>query len=78
MVIISALKEKVDKEPNFEQQMSYYRKAYPSVYDLKFLQQNMFIIPVPFSKEQKTVLAHTKELMEYDTVKTFCSYILEA
>jgi hypothetical protein len=27
----------------------------------------MFVIPVPFSKEHKHMLAHTKELMEYAT-----------
>ena len=37
----------------------------PSVYDLQFLQQNMFVIPVAFSKEHKAMLAHCKELMEY-------------
>ena len=25
----------------------------------------MFVIPVPFSKEHKAMLAHVKELMEY-------------
>jgi hypothetical protein len=25
----------------------------------------MFVIPVPFSKEHKNMLAHAKELMEY-------------
>ena len=25
----------------------------------------MFVIPVPFSKEHKAMLAHTKELLEY-------------
>jgi DNA integrity scanning protein DisA with diadenylate cyclase activity len=31
----------------------------------QFLQQNMFVIPVPFSKEHKSMLAHCKELLEY-------------
>lgn len=38
---------------------------YPSVYDLQFLQQNIFLIPVAFGKEHKVMLAHCKELMEY-------------
>ena len=42
-----------------------YKKNYPSIYDLQFLQQNMFIIPVPFSKEHKAMLAHCKELIDY-------------
>ena len=39
--------------------------AYPSVFDLQYLQQNIFIIPVSFGKEHKARLAHTDELMEY-------------
>jgi hypothetical protein len=31
----------------------------------EFLQQNMFVIPVPFSKDHKQMLAHCKELTEY-------------
>jgi hypothetical protein len=34
-------------------------------YDLEFLQQNMFVIPVSFAKEHKVMLAHAKELLEY-------------
>ena len=33
---------------------------YPSVYDLQFLQQNMFVIHVAFGKEHKAMLAHCK------------------
>jgi hypothetical protein len=33
--------------------------------DLQCLQQNMFVIPIPFSKEHKNMLAHCKEHMEY-------------
>ena len=50
---IRALKDRVDEDTNYEQQVSYYKKAYPSVYDLEFLQYNMFVIPVPFSKYHK-------------------------
>ena len=35
------------------------------MYDLQFLQENMFVIPVPFSKYHKEMLAHIKELLEY-------------
>jgi hypothetical protein len=62
---IRALKERVDEDSNYEQQISFYKKSYPSVYDLQFLQQNMFVIPVQFSKEYKAMLAHCKELMKY-------------
>jgi hypothetical protein len=38
--------------------VAYFKKQYPYVYDLQFIQQNMFVIPVPFSKEHKNMLAH--------------------
>lgn len=47
------------------QAIQYYKKNYPSIYDLQFLQQNMFVIPVSFSKEHRQMLAHCKELIEY-------------
>ena len=62
---IRALKDKVDEDTNYEQQIAFFRKQFPSIYDLQFLQQNMFVIPVPFSKEHKDMLAHAKEMMEY-------------
>ena len=45
--------------------MVYYKKNYPSVYDLEFLQQNMFVLPVSFAKHHKEMLAHCKELLEF-------------
>lgn len=60
-----ALKAAVDEDINYEQQIAFYKKSYPSVYDLQFLQQNMFVIPVPFAKYHKEMLAHTKEMLEY-------------
>jgi hypothetical protein len=62
---IRALKDRVDEDINYEQQISFYKKLYPSIYDLQFLQQNMFVIPVAFSKEHKHMLAHCKEMLEY-------------
>jgi hypothetical protein len=63
---IRALKDKVDEDTNYEHQIAYYRKAYPSVYTLQFLQQNMFVIPVNFSTHHRDMLAHSKEMMEYN------------
>jgi hypothetical protein len=54
----------VNEDPDYTKQIAFYKNNY-SVYDLQFIQQNMFVIPVPFSKEHKAMLAHTKELMEY-------------
>ena len=45
--------------------MAYYNKNYASVYDLQFLQQNVFVIPVPFATEHKHMSAHCNELLEY-------------
>ena len=53
---ITELKDKVDEDTNYEEQISFYKKSYPSVYDLQFLQQNMFDILVPFAKYQKEML----------------------
>ena len=49
---------------NYEHITFYYKKNYPSVYDLQFLQQSMFVIPVAFGKEHKRMLAHTKSIVE--------------
>ena len=62
---ISTLKQAVNEDSDYVKQIAYYKKNFPSVYDLQFLQQNMFVIPVPFSKEHKALLAHCKELLEY-------------
>ena len=62
---ISTLKQAVNEDSDYTKQIQYYKKNYPSVYDLQFLQQNMFVIPVPFAKEHKAMLAHCKELLEY-------------
>ena len=62
---ISTLKQAVNEDPDYTKQIQYYKHNYPSIYDLQFLQHNMFVIPVPFSKEHKNMLAHCKELLEY-------------
>jgi hypothetical protein len=62
---IRSLKEAVDEDANYEQTIAYLKKSYPSVYDLQFLQESMFVIPIPFAKYHKEMLAHTKELLEY-------------
>jgi hypothetical protein len=62
---ISILKQTVQEDPDYFKQISFYKKNYHSIYDLQFLQQNMFVIPIAFSKEHKSMLAHCKELLEY-------------
>ena len=62
---ISTLKQAVNEDPDYTKQIQYYKHNYPSIYDLQFLQHNMFVIPVPFGKEHKNMLAHCKELLEH-------------
>ena len=62
---IAALKRAVNEDPDYMQQIAFYKREYPTVYDLDFLRGNMFVLPVSFSKEHKAMLAHCKELMEY-------------
>ena len=62
---ISTLKQAVNEDPDYTKQIAYYKHNYAPIYDLEFLQQNMFVIPVPFSKEHKNMLAHCKALLEY-------------
>ena len=62
---IRALKERLDEDTNYEHITSYLKRQYSSVYNLQFLEENMFVIPVPFNKVHKHMLAHCKEMMEY-------------
>ena len=62
---ISTLKQAVNEDPDYTKQIQYYKHNYASIYDMQFLQHNMFVIPVPFRKEHKNMLAHCKELLEY-------------
>ena len=61
---IRSLKERVNEDVNYEQLIAYLKKSYPSVHDLQFLQENMFVIPVPFAVPERNV-AHCKEVLEY-------------
>ena len=58
---ISTLKQAVNEDSDYTKQVQYYKHNFASIYDLQFLQYNMFVIPVPFSKEHK----NCKELLEY-------------
>jgi hypothetical protein len=62
---ISALKDRVNEDSEYDKQIAFYKHNYPSVYDLEFLEQNMFVIPVAINKEHKHMLAHCKEMLEY-------------
>ena len=42
---ITTLKQAVNEDPDYVKQIAFYKHNYPSIYDLQFLQQNMFVIP---------------------------------
>ena len=47
--------------------ITHYKREYPSAFDLQFLMQNMFVLPIHFSKEDKNKLTHCKQLFEYNS-----------
>jgi hypothetical protein len=65
---IRALKERLDDNPAYERQIDHLRSNWGKeiTYNLQLVQAGMFVVPVPFAKEHKHMLAHVKKLMEYD------------
>lgn len=59
------MKEKVDEDANYEQQINHFKKAYSKAYNLEFVQQNMFVVPVAFAKYHREMLSHCKEMLGY-------------
>ena len=53
---ISTLNQAVNEDPDHVKQIAFYKKNYPSVYDLQFLQQQMFVEVCFFQIELATVL----------------------
>jgi hypothetical protein len=49
--------------------------AYPLMYDLQFLQENMFVVPVPFAKYHRNVSALQK-MAEYQNGQSQIKKIL--
>jgi hypothetical protein len=64
---IKVLKECLNEDAHYQKQMEYLKTQYKEVYDMQSLTQNMFVVPVYFSKEHKSMLAHCKQLMEYES-----------
>jgi len=50
---IRSLKGRLDEDVNYKQLIAYLKNSCPSVYDLQFLHENMFAIPVLFSRYDK-------------------------
>lgn len=63
---IRALKARVYEDIEYEAQIDRW-KSYngANVITLRWLMDNMFVLPVSFAKYHKEMLAHTKKLMEY-------------
>ena len=64
---ITTLKQAVNEDLDYVKQIAFYEHNYPSIYDLQFLQQNMFVIPVPFLKapEHAGTLQRTNGVSEW-------------
>jgi hypothetical protein len=65
---IRALKERLDDNPAYERQIDHLRSNWGKevTYNLQLVQAGMFVVPVPFAKEHKHMLAHCKKILEYD------------
>lgn len=44
---LRSLKERVDEDTNYEQQIAFYKHNYPSVYNLQFLQRTCLLFQSP-------------------------------
>lgn len=64
---IRSLKDRIGEDANYEQTTAYLKQSYGTAnFNLTSLIHNMFVIPIPFSKEHKSMLSHCKQMMEYD------------
>ena len=61
-----ALNEKLEEDTDYEQQIVYLKHNYGAAFDVKALVHNVLVIPVNFAKYHKEILAHCKELLEYN------------
>ncbi|MGH9982651.1 MAG: hypothetical protein ACRD8W_01695 [Nitrososphaeraceae archaeon] len=58
---IKSLKDMIGEDSNYEQLPAYLKSSYGTAnFNLASLIHNMFVIPVPFSKEHKSMLSHCK------------------
>ena len=64
---IRALKDRIaGEEPDYEHLIARLKSSYGASYSLQSLIYNMFVVPIAFNREQKSMLSHAKQLMEYD------------
>ena len=62
---IRSLLEALGEDTSYEHKIAFLKKSYLTVFKLERLQQNLFVIPVPFAKYHKEMLSHCKEMLEY-------------
>jgi hypothetical protein len=65
--VIRSLKSRLYEDIEYQEQIDRWKSENgANKITLKWLSNNMFVLPVHFSKYHKEMLAHTKKLMEYD------------
>ena len=64
---IRALKARVSEDTEYEDQINRWKSENgANIVALHWLTDNMFVLPVAFSKYHKDMLLHCEEVMEYD------------
>ena len=65
--VIRSLKSRLYEDTEYQEQIDRWKSENgANMITLKWLSNNMFVLPVNFSRYHKEMLAHTKKLMEYD------------
>jgi hypothetical protein len=63
---IRALKDRIGEDSDYERVVSHLKTNYGHNFGLQSLIYNMFVVPVAFNREHKSMLSHTKQMIEYD------------
>jgi hypothetical protein len=64
---IYAFKDKIDGEdPDYDRVVSYLKTNYGHNFSLQSFIHNMFVVSIAFNREHKSMLSHSKQIMEHD------------
>jgi hypothetical protein len=64
---IRALKDRIaGEDSNYEHLIARLKTNYGHNFSLESLIHNMFVVPIAFNREHKSMLSHAKQMMEYD------------
>jgi hypothetical protein len=64
---IRALKDRIDGEDvDYEHLIARLKTNYGHNFSLQSLIYNMFVVPIAFNREHKSMLSHAKQMLEYD------------